>query len=479
MQIPERFKHIIENIKTLANEINIPVYIVGGFTRDIIMGRDPKDLDIMADYPDGGIWFSKQLSQKFGYSDPVVFPRFGTAQLTTGNNTIEFVMPRSEYYYEDSRKPDTEYTSIQADALRRDFSINAFFYRINDDTLLDLTGHGLSDIDNKVINVTDRGNEDIIFTQDPLRLLRAVRFACQLDFEISAETWLGILRNVEKIKTISTERINEELNKILVSKHILMGIEMLRVSRLIDYIIPEVNTMYDMKQPDEFHHKDVYQHTLLVLDNIKNTLELRLTALLHDVGKPIKRTILEDKIHFYEHEQASGDIAKDVLTRLKYSNDIINKVEFLIRNHMRPHSFSNHWSDSAVRRFVRDMGDNLEDIFEIVRADVTSSKPDKVQMHLDNLDKFKERIRQLEEIAKSASIKPLLNGNELMSIFVKGPGKWIKEVHEKLIERQLENPNLSREEAITIAKGVLEEGMDSEEAWPDNPGVNPMGNSII
>ncbi len=457
MNMPERFKHIVENIKLLANEEKVDVYIVGGFVRDLIMEiREPKDLDIMVDRPEGGIWFAEKLSKKFGYGDPVVFPRFGTAQLTIGDNTVEFVMPRSEYYYEDSRKPDTEYATIEADALRRDFSMNAMFYRINDDILLDLTGHGLSDIENKTINVTDKGKEDIIFSQDPLRLIRAIRFSCQLDFTISTETWLGILRNVDKIKTISIERINDELNKILLSDSPSKGIDILRVARLIDYIIPEINTMYDMKQPEEFHHKDVYQHTLLVLDNIKNDLCLRLAALFHDIGKPVKRTVEEDKIHFYEHEKASGDIAREIMTRLKYSNHEIEKVEFLCREHMRPHSFNNDWSDAAIRRFVRDMGDNLEDIFEIVRADITSTKPDKIQAHLSLLAQFKERIKQLEAIKESTSIKPILNGNELMQIFIKGPGPWIKQVQAKLIKKQLENTDLPREEAIAIVREEID-----------------------
>ena len=465
--VPNKYKSIIEKITTLALEMNVNVYIVGGFIRDIIMKREPKDLDIMIDMPNGGILFAEALSKKHGESNSlVVFPRFGTAQLNIDGELVEFVMPRSEYYYEDSRKPDTQYTSVEADALRRDFAMNAIFYRLNDGEFLDYTNHGLWDIHDKLISVTEVGSEDIIFTQDPLRMLRAIRFDCQLNFNISDLTWQGIERNVEKIKTISSERIRDELNKILLSEYPTRGIELLRSSKLIDYIIPEINDIYNLEQPEEYHHKDVYDHTLLVLGNVKNDLNLRLAALLHDIGKPVKREIIDGKIHFYEHEKASADIARNILTRLKYPNDIIDDVCFIITNHMRPHSFKGNWSDSAVRRFIIDMGEHLNDVIEIVKADVTSSSPNNVINHLNSLIELMNRIIEVEKVAKSNDIKPLLNGNELMVMFNMPEGRWIKILHEKLIDKQLENPLMTKDEAKVFVREVI--GDNPIDVWAEN-----------
>jgi len=457
MNMPERYKDIVSKITAAALDLGVDVYIVGGFVRDIVMGREPKDLDIMVNSDKGGISFANELIKRYNYSGYTMFPRFGTAQLNMGGELVEFVMPREEFYFEDSRKPDTKFNgNIELDALRRDFAMNSLFLKVNNNTLLDLTGHGKSDIEDKIISITDKGNEDLIFTQDPLRMLRAIRFACQLDFSIDEAVIKSIIKNADKIKTISAERIREELNKILISSLPSKGINLLRELGLSKFILPEIETL-DMEQPPEYHHKDVYQHTLMVLSNTKKDLILRWSALLHDIGKPVKRTIEEDKIHFYEHEKASADIALRILYRLKFSNEEIDAITFIVKNHMRPHTYEDNWTDSAVRRFIRDMDKYLPQIIDIVKADITSANPLKVQKFLGYVSNLENRISTLEEKAKSTEIKPLINGNELQSIFDKPAGRWIREIHEKLLEKQLENPMMTKEEAEVFVENLKKE----------------------
>lgn len=455
--IPDKFKTTIAKITELALETKQDAYIVGGFIRDIVMGRDPKDLDIMIDSPDGGISFAKSMKSKFNIThEPVIFPRFGTALLIIDDNEVEFVMPRKEFYTDGSRKPDTELCSVETDVLRRDFSMNSLIFRLNDNKLFDYTKHGLQDIKDRIIRITDIGNEDIILSQDPLRMLRAIRFCTVLGFDIDNAIKDSIKKNSQKILTISMERIRDELNKILLSDTPGDGINMLRELELSQHIFPEIETL-DMEQPKEHHHKDVYQHTLLVVNKVKPTLVTRWAALLHDIGKPVKRTVTNDVIHFYEHEKASADIAISVLNRFKFPTEFIDDVSFIVRNHMRLHSYTSHyWTDSAVRRLVIDMGKHLCDILDLFESDLTSSNPIKIETGLNAVRDIKARIKELETVVKSSSIRPLLNGHELQERFNLKPGAWIKQIHEKLLEEQLNNINLTKEEAFIIAKNMVE-----------------------
>lgn len=463
-KIPEQWKSIVNKLKQSADKHNYKVYIAGGFVRDILLNRQPNDLDITVEKIgdkttlDSAFEFAQFVAQDYGLNIPQERSNQGTTFLNIEEQQVDFAVPRVDKYYEGNRKPDVAISNLKADALRRDYGQNSLFLDISNNEILDLTGHGIGDINNKIIRVTDIGQEDLIFSQDPLRLLRCIVQATKLNFSISPEVWDAIVRNASKILDISYERIQDEISKILTSDSPAKGINLLRETGLSIYILPEIDEL-DMEQPEEFHHKNVYEHTLLVLQNVKNTLELRLTALLHDIGKPVKRTITESGIHFYEHEKASADIAKEFLIKLKYPNEVIDTVVFLIYNHMRPHSFENQWTDSAVRRFIRDMGVYLEDIFEIVRADVTSSKPAKIQMHIDMLNKFRERIATVESVAKSTEIKPILNGNDLMKLFNAGAGSWIRVVDSWLLSYQLENPLITKEEAIILLTNAMENGI--------------------
>lgn len=240
-KIPKNYIGIVEKITKIATDNNYVIYAVGGFVRDLIINREPNDLDIMVETDNGGIEFAQLLSNKLNLSEPVIFERFGTAKLTVENREIEFIMPRKEYYDENSRNPDTEIGSLRQDALRRDFTVNALFLRLNDMELVDLTGLGLEDIKNKIIRVTDESASDVIFEQDPLRILRAVRQSFQLDFEIESKTYSSMKKNIERIKIVSPERIRDEINKMLVLDNPSKAFDMLKSIGLFSVIFPELD----------------------------------------------------------------------------------------------------------------------------------------------------------------------------------------------------------------------------------------------
>jgi len=411
------------------------------------MVLDPKDQD-----KNVAIEFAKLVSIELGLHDPVTFPRFGTAMLDMDGEQVEFVMPRKEYYTEESRKPDTEIGTLEQDAKRRDFSINSLFLRLNDMQVLDLTGHGLEDLKNGIIRVTDPEAADTIFSQDPLRMLRAIRQSLQLGFEIDPETKEAIKRVAPRLEIISKERVRDELSKILVQDNPSKGVRFFQETGLLKYVLPELEPLIRTEQPRKWHSKDVWEHTLQVLDSIKPDVVARLIALLHDVGKPATQKIVEDTIHFFGHEDVSEGMAREILKRLKFPNDIIDQVTFAVGSHMRPHGYDSEWTDTAVRRFVREMGDHLEHVLAVAEADITSSRPERVEEGKKKVQELRQRIEDIEKAQPTEQIKDPLTGNDLMDLFDREPGPWIRDMKDYLMDKKLENPGLTKEEAIELAK---------------------------
>ncbi|MDR3124348.1 MAG: hypothetical protein LBU10_00475 [Endomicrobium sp.] len=441
--IPDKYKSIIDKITITAQEYNFDVYIVGGFLRDIILNRESKDLDIMVclkkNDTDGnkhlaGINFSRILSKKYNLSNPVVFERFGTAKLLIDNEEVEFVMPRKEYYNLNSRNPDTQVTSLQQDALRRDFTINALFLKLDNNTILDFTSNGLSDIEKKIIRVTDTQNARIIFEQDPLRILRAVRQHLQLSFTIDQDTYNAMKLSSKRIRVVSYERIRDEINKILVENEPSKAFLMMDDLGLLQEILPEIANLKNL------------EHSLKVLDGTKNDISIRMFALLHEIGKWATCRDENNTNFFYDCNIESAKIAEVVLKRFKYSKDFIQKAVLIIMNSLYPKMlYSGIWTDVAVRKFAKRCGNELESIIEV----------SKTNFDKDNIKVFEELLFKIEKLKlkKMLYIKPdLIAGKELMMIFNRPQGKWVQAVKDKIEEMQIEDPNITKEDVIENIK---------------------------
>jgi tRNA nucleotidyltransferase/poly(A) polymerase len=454
--IPQRYKLIIDKISITAEENSFDVYIVGGFVRDLFIKREPKDLDVMvcgrgndAAVRSAGINFSKILAKKYKLDEPVVFERFGTSKLFINSEEVEFVMPRKEYYNMDSRNPDTQVASLEQDALRRDFTINALFLRLSDMKILDFTAQGVVDIKNKIIRVTDPSAVGITFKQDPLRILRAVRQSIQLGFRIETETYNAMKVSSPRIEIVSPGRIRDEINKILMERAPSKAFKMMDEINLLVKILPEITRLKNLEQSEKYHIDDVFVHTLKVLDRTTADTVLRMAALLHDTGKYAMHKKCGGRICFYGYDAESAKESETVLKRLKYPKEIIQKTVSVIKNHMYPRMYSDDWTDCAVRRFVKKCGGELDLVMEISRADYGKDNNEV------NLVKLKKRIEDLK-LKNMLYPKPeLLTGREMMNIFNRLPDNWIQKAKNKIEEVQFENPWLTKEEAIEILRKMF------------------------
>ena len=446
IKIPKNYQNIITKLTQIATANKFVIYIVGGFVRDIILNREPNDLDIMVEGENAGIEFSKLVADKLNIHPPITFEKFATSKLLIDDKEIEFIMPRKEYYDKDSRNPKTEIGTLEQDALRRDFTVNALFLRLNDYELLDLTKKGIDDIKNKIIRVTDESASDVIFEQDPLRILRAVRQSFQLNFKIEEKTYNSMKNKAKRIKIVSGERIRDELNKMLLLTTPSQAFKMLDDIGMLKIILPELKATQHIEQPKPYHDNDVFEHTMNVLDKIKPDLLLRISALLHDIGKPETKSENNGKISFIGHETKSAQLAKQILTRLKYSVDFIKQVTFLIENHMYPKMYTKTWKDSSIRKFAYKIDSNLENIEELNIAD---SKEYSKELF--------DRVRKLQKENKLLSKNDLFNGNELIKIFNKPAGKWISEAKKYIKELQTEDPNISKDIVIEKLKFLLKD----------------------
>ncbi|MBR3627366.1 MAG: HD domain-containing protein, partial [Elusimicrobia bacterium] len=300
---------------------------------------------------------------------------------------------------------------------------------------------GLQDIKNKIIRVTDESASNVIFEQDPLRILRAVRQSFQLDFIIESKTYQSMKNKADRIKIVSGERIAEEINKILLLDKPSKAFHMLDDIGLINILFPELKQTQKIEQPKQYHNDDVYNHTMSVLDKIKPDLLLRMASLFHDIGKPQTKSEDKGKISFINHETVSSNLAKNILIRLKYPMNFIKKVCFLIQNHMYPKMYNSQWKDSSVRKFANKLGDNLENIKLLHIADSKNF----------NSELF-DRVKLLEQQNMLIPAKEMFNGNELIRIFNRPAGKWISEVKEYIRNLQFDNPKITKEEVLLKLK---------------------------
>ena len=417
--------------------LGMPAYVVGGCVRDSILQRPTKDIDILI--VGNGIRFAEEVARKAGRDAKLsIFKNFGTANLKIHGEEIEFVGARKESYNRDSRKPIVEEGTLLDDLSRRDFTINALAIHLKEDEaeIVDMFD-GLKDLKKGILRTPL--DPDITFSDDPLRMMRAVRFASQLNFRLHDATFEAIIRNRERIEIISKERIADELNKIILSPVPSVGFKLLHDTRLLELIFPELLKLEGVRTIDNKSHKDNFYHTLQVLDNISvhtSDLWLRWAAILHDIGKPAsQRFDPETGWTFHGHEVIGAKMTPGIFTRMKLPlNEKMKYVQKLVLLHLRPIALTHEVSDSAIRRLLVDAGDDIEDLLTLCKADVTSKNPFKVERYLRRFDEVWEKIQEVEEKDMLRNWKPPITGELVMEVFGLAPSRPIGIIKEAVKE---------------------------------------------
>lgn len=438
---------VFKDISLLADKLGIPAYVVGGYVRDLFLQRNSKDIDVVV--MGDGIELARKLSVKTPQSHFAYFKNFGTAMVKTPDWEVEFVGARKESYSRDSRKPQVEPGSLEDDQNRRDFTINALAVSLNKDTYGDLIDsfHGIDDLDRKIIRTPL--DADITFSDDPLRMMRAIRFATQLRFEIEYETFEAIKRNAERIRIISNERISDELNKIMLAAKPSIGFNLLFDSGLLAIIFPELAALYGVDVIDGKAHKDNFYHTLMVLDNIctdTDDLWLRWAALLHDIAKPLtKRFEKGAGWTFHGHEDKGSRMVKKIFGNLRLPlNEKMKFVEKLVALHHRPKVLAEEGvTDSAIRRLIVDAGEDIDALFTLCKADITSRNKHKVETFRNNLLEVKQMVADVTERDALRNWQPPVTGEDIMRTFGIGPGREVglikTEIREAILEGKIKN----------------------------------------
>jgi putative nucleotidyltransferase with HDIG domain len=426
----EKELFVFNKIAQAAQELAVPCYIIGGFVRDKLLGRATKDADIVC--VGDGIELAHAVAKRFRPVPKVAyFKTFGTAQLKIDEWEIEFVGARKESYGYHSRNPEVQPGTLQDDQLRRDFTINALAVSLNEEdfgTLID-PFDGLRDLENKVIQTPL--DPTSTFSDDPLRMMRAIRFAAQLEFHIATATFQAICDNVERIRIVSQERITEELNKILLAKKPSIGFDLLYKSGLLHIIFPKLVDLVGAEYIDGMGHKDNFYHTLQVVDNIAKTsddLWWRWAALLHDIAKPATKKF--EQGHgwtFHGHEVVGGRMVPKIFAHFRLpQNEKMKLVRKLVEMHLRPIGLTKeNITDSAIRRLLFDAGEDMEALMALCRADITSKNKFKVKRYLENFDFVERRLKEVEESDRIRNWQPPIDGEVIMKLFGLAPGREV------------------------------------------------------
>ncbi len=438
---------IFEQVIKVAAKYKYEVYVIGGFVRDLLIERPSKDIDFVI--IGNGIDFSKKLAQSINPGIKVnIFKNFGTAMFHYKDMDLEFVGARKESYQRYSRKPFVEAGTIEDDQKRRDFTINALAISLNKNNLYELIDpfDGLKDLELKLIKTPLE--PDITFSDDPLRMMRAIRFASQLKFEIQKESFDAIKKNKDRISIVSAERISDELNKIILSPQPSTGFKLLFDSGLLEIIFPEMYNLQGIEIVAGVGHKDVFFHTLKVLDNVaekSDNLWLRWAAILHDIGKPQTKKFIDNNWTFRGHQMVGSQIIPSIFRRLRLPlNEKMRYVRKIVELHHRPISLVNEpITDSAVRRLVFDAGEELEDLMTLVESDITTQYEQKQKRFISNFKKLRKRIDKVAEKDFIRNWQPPIDGNKIIEILDIKPSKIIGElknaIKDAILDGKIEN----------------------------------------
>ncbi len=475
----EHLKHpVFKSISAAAEESGQPTFVIGGYVRDLILQRQSKDIDIVT--LGSGIELAQKVADRLGSKRIQIFRTFGTAMIRYRDFEIEFVGARRESYSPDSRKPAVESGTLEDDQKRRDFTINALAISLNPENYGELIDpfNGIQDLQDRLIRTPM--DPDTTFSDDPLRMMRAIRFATQLKFHIEEETFASISRNRERIKIVSTERVSDELNKIILSPKPSIGFRLLDDSGLLQLIFPEMHALKGIEEKNGIRHKDNFYHTIRVLDNIcQNTddLWLRWATLLHDIAKPLtKRFDREMGWTFHGHNHHGARMVPVIFRRMKLPmNEKMKFVEKIVNLHMRPIVLSQEIvTDSAVRRLLFEAGDDIDDLMTLCEADITSGIREKVDRYLNNFQLVRQKLIEIEEKDRVRNWQPPISGEEIMEAFDLPPSKPVgtlkNTIKDAILDGIIHN---DREEAWELMiRSAAEMGLSPKPGF-DKPTSNP------
>ncbi|MBD3375822.1 HD domain-containing protein [candidate division KSB1 bacterium] len=456
---------LFKRIGVLADQHNLKTYVVGGYVRDLLLGKRVKDIDFLVEGE--GPAFAKQVAQALNSKKWTVYKQFGTAMVQVGDKTLEFVGARAESYRGDSRNPNVVQASLDEDLARRDFTINAMAVSLNAGQYGKLFDHfnGLKDLQHRRIR-TPLEPEQTLY-DDPLRILRAIRFATQLEFHIERNTLAAIKNERQRLSIITQERITEELLKMISADTPSIGLEIMEKTGVLNLVIPEVAELRGVDQVGRFQHKDVFKHTLQVLDNVakkSSKIELRLSALFHDIAKPQTKEFKKGiGWTFHGHEELGAKMVARIGKKLRLSNETISFIQKITRLHLRPiHLVEEGVTDSAIRRLLFQAGEDLDDLLILCRADITSKNPKRVAKHLSNFDALVERMQQVEEKDRMRAFQPPVRGDEIMQVCHIDPGPLVgvlkKQIEEAIINGEIPNEHdAALEYLLNIKDDILKD----------------------
>ncbi|MFN0158423.1 MAG: CCA tRNA nucleotidyltransferase [Bacteroidota bacterium] len=433
--------HLLDRIGAIADKENIRIFVVGGYVRDTLLGLEDKDIDILV--LGDGVMFARTVARVLGVHTVVVHEKFGTAMVPIEGGKVEFVGARKEQYGPESRNPQVQVGTLEEDLARRDFTVNALAASLNKDTYGRLHDpfNGRQDLRDGILRTPL--DPVTTFEDDPLRIMRAIRFASQLQFTIEGRALDAIHTMRERLSIISQERISDELMKILRSPKPSVGLRLMFDAGVMQIVFPEIAQMAGVDQRKDHHHKDVFLHTCIVVDNIAQTTDnvwLRFVALVHDIAKPRTKAFKEGiGWTFHGHEELGARMMKSIFRKLKFPTEHLPYVEKLVRLHLRPMVLVDEIvTDSAVRRLVFETGDDIDDLMKLCRADITSKNPRLVERYLRNYDVVMQKIVEVEEKDKLRNWQPPVKGEEIMAVCGLAPGKMVGVLKTAIEEAVLE-----------------------------------------
>ena len=446
----KRLAKISKVISELSDETQINAFLVGGCVRDLMLNPLAESIDVDIMVEGDGIDFAEKLARKINVPKIVPFKKFATAKIPFKEYEIEVASARLEKYDESSRSPsEVVMSNIEDDLLRRDFTINAMAVSLNKENFGEFFDpfNGMEDLSNKILRTPL--DSDTTFSDDPLRMMRAAYFASKLSLAIDPSCLESIKNNAERITIVSQERKTNELLKILGTKKPSIGLNILQEAGLMKFVFPEISVMYGLDQSNEYHHKDIFYHTLEVVDNaaqLSDKLDLRLAALVHDIAKPKTRRLSKSKGYtFYGHDDVGARMLKGISSSMKFSNSTRDYIAKLTALHLRPISLAKKdVTDSAIRRLIVDAGEEIDDLMKLCRADITTKNPKNITKYLGNFDRVEKRMNEVIEIDKLKSFQSPVRGDEIMKMFDLGPGKEVGKI-KTMVEDAIINGEISND----------------------------------